>query len=75
MEGGGSPSREPKGGICAALDWEKACGAVLGVADEPGAGCERRGGGGSGDVIRVGGSAESGNVDGRALDAGAAWPA
>ncbi len=49
--------------MCAALDWEKACGAVLGVIEEPGAGCERRGGGGKGDVMRVGGSPASGKLD------------
>jgi len=70
MDGGGRPSREAKGNTWAALDCEKACGAVLGVPDEPGAGCERRGGGGSGDIMRVGGSPESGNVDARTLDGG-----
>jgi hypothetical protein len=75
MEGGGRPSREAKGNVWAALDCEKACGAVLGVAEEPGAGCDRRGGGGKGDIIRVGGSPGIGNVDARVLDGGTPRPA
>jgi hypothetical protein len=61
------------GEICAALDCEKACGAVLGVGDEPGAGWERRGGGGKGDIIRVGGSPARGNAETRAAAPGAAF--